>query len=81
MDLGQAMQTIRVRIALLGPGYPPGAGGGIGANAATVAKALAAAAHEVLIVAWVRGPEQQFSDGDVSVLLLESRGGERLQPA
>jgi glycogen synthase len=60
-----------LRIVLLSPGYPPTAGGGIGAYTATVARALARAGHDVFVVAWVRGKADRFRDGDVTVVLLE----------
>jgi glycogen synthase len=62
-----------MRIALLSPGYPPNAGGGIGAYTATVARALARAGHEILVVTWLRGPEEWFFDGEVSVVGLQRR--------
>lgn len=62
-----------MRIVLLSPGYPPGAGGGIGAYTATVARALARAGHETFVVAWVRGEAERFRDGDVTVVLLKRR--------
>jgi glycogen(starch) synthase len=62
-----------MRVVLLSPGYPPDAGGGIGAYTATVARGLARAGHETFVVAWVRGSAARFRDGDVTVVLLERR--------
>jgi glycogen synthase len=67
-----------VRIALLSPGYPPQSGGGIGAYTATIAKALARAGHETVVVTWVRGPEEHVHDGDVLVVRLDGRPRRRM---
>jgi glycogen(starch) synthase len=67
-----------MRIALLSPGYPPDSGGGIGAFTATMARALARAGHETLVVTWVRGPEEYSSDGGATVLRLERRPRRRI---